>query len=121
MALVYDANNFLELGLLYHGWNPRQIEKNLMKSKLQHFADRFYVGPQTCEDIFNDLKNPDIQEAQVDRPNPKYMLLALNHLKEYAIEGNLSGLFHMCKKTATKWVDFYVEKISALKEHKVSL
>lgn len=120
MALVYNANDFLELGLLYHGWNERQIERNALKTKLEAFKGRFYVGPETCERIFNDFKTVDTEDARVEKPNPKYILLALNHLKEYSIEGNIAGLFHMCKKTATKWIDFYVRKMAALKEHKVS-
>lgn len=54
-------------------------------------------------------------------PNPKYLLLALNYLKDYPIDLNLAGPFGVSEKTALLWAKRYLFKVAALKETKVSL
>ena len=51
--------------------------------------------------------------------NPRYLLLALNWLKQYPTLSNLAGSFNVTEKTAGVWAHYYVKKIQALKTTKI--
>lgn len=117
--LLFTASDFLHLGLQYHGWSDQKIKRNSLIAKMKNFRDRFYVSPQTCENIFNDLLSTEIEEARTKKPVPDEILCALNFLKEYPLENNLAGLFGVNSKSSTRWAETYTRKISALAGSKV--
>mmetsp|Transcript_20787 Transcript_20787/g.31303 ORF Transcript_20787/g.31303 Transcript_20787/m.31303 type:complete len:121 (+) Transcript_20787:37-399(+) len=119
MNLTFNRQEFLHLGLIIAGFTETTIERINEKTNLERFRGRFYANPETCQDILNGLQRPDIEDSYTKKPNPKYVLLALNYMKEYPKQGTLAGTFHITEKTALKQAKTYVKKIQGLKKIKI--
>jgi hypothetical protein len=71
----------------------------------------FYGSPESCADIFSELQTTNIAEARMySRPNPIYLLMALNWLKQYKVKEEMVGWFKLVVKTAQKWTQLYTKK-----------
>jgi hypothetical protein len=117
----FSAADFLDLGLGFgRCWTNEQLARTCEKTKRTRFKRRFGAEPESCEAIFRDLQETDIEDARVDSPKPHELLCALNYLKEYPLESNLAGNFSKSERTAMKWAHFYVKKLQGLKADKVS-
>ena len=67
----------------------------------------------------------DVQDARIDTCNANgvcfaHFLMALYFLKIYPTLVQITGPFDYSEKTCSKWVWFFVKKIVALKDIKVS-
>jgi hypothetical protein len=116
MATV-TADEFMVLGLKFAG-HPRV--KSLL-TNLRRFKGWYGASPETCAQIFSDLKTTDINEARIkDNEDPSRFLMAMHFLRAYRTEEQTAGTFRMNEKTARKWCWKYAKKIQALKGKKVS-
>ena len=88
VLLAFSEEDFLNLGLKLAGNCDRTIERTCYKTKLARFEAKYYACPATCCAILWDLQTTDVADAQVDNPNPRHLLIALNFLKEYPTERN---------------------------------
>ena len=119
MVIWFEEHDILYLGLTLAGHAERSIDRTRLKKNLERFEAKYYASPETCCEILFDLQVTAIDDARVEKPNPRHLLIALNYLKEYPTDNNLAGMFGCNEKTAKKWANFYVRKIQALKEHKI--
>lgn len=112
--ISFPPADFLQLGLS-HFWDDGTTANTCHKTNVDRFKKRFGVNPEICSEIFRDLQVVGTQR----KPNPKYLLMGLNHLKEYPIDSNLAGPFRVTEKTALLWAKRHVVNIALLKELKV--
>ena len=91
MIVVFNDDEFLKLGLQMAGHCERTINRSKAATNLSRFTAKYCAGPDACADTFLDIQTTMIEEAQVDNPNQRHLLIALNWLKEYPVEENLAG------------------------------
>ena len=96
MIIDYQAADFLHLGLCMAGFDDVTVTNTCYKTNLERFKSFFYASPQVCERIFEDLQTHGI----VNKPMPKFLLLALNYLKEYKTKHGLAAFVKLTEKTA---------------------
>jgi hypothetical protein len=87
---------------------------------LHRFSASFFASPDTIANLFCDIQDADLGEAQISKPNPTYLLLAMLYLRKYPTKDALAALLDGTKKTRLVWAKHYVKLIQALKEKKVS-
>jgi hypothetical protein len=66
------------------------------------------------------LQTTNNNDARIDGPDPRLLLMMGNWLKTYATESQMAGRWQMDEKTIRKWNWHYVIKVQALKLDKVS-
>ena len=113
------AKQFLQLGMELAGFNRHQ--KISERTCRMRFAAWFCCTPEACSSCWNDLRTSKIDDVRLsESADPKHFMIALKFMKSYDTEAALAGTFECDEKTVRKWVWFYIEKISALRNEKVS-
>jgi hypothetical protein len=120
VLLTFSRDDFLFLGLELVGFSTYTISRNGKDVNLRRFSDFFYASPDTIADLFRDIQDADLGEAQILKPDPTYLLLAMLYLKKYPTKHALAAFLDGNKKTGLTWAKRYVKSIQALKEKKVS-
>jgi hypothetical protein len=120
MVLHLTAAEFLQLGLFLAGFDEGRQQRTRAKTNLRRFHGHYGVSPETCAAVFRDLQTAAIPAARIYRPNPAYLMMALDWLKTYKTEEQSAGHYNILEKTARKWIWQYTRAIQALKEEKVS-
>ena len=106
------------LGLQLSGYSYRTIEKNCYATNLSRFKDSYYVTPDTCEKIFEDIQADDCK-AKVAKPCPRYLLLGLYYLKKYPTKHQMAAFMDASEKTMLSQSSKYVDALQGLKEKKI--
>ena len=83
VLLTFKPDDFLLMGLTLAGFQQTTIEKSCYATNLARFTSRYYLEPTTVALLFGELQTTEIPEAKLDKADPKYLLLALNYLKDY--------------------------------------
>jgi hypothetical protein len=121
VLIKFSATDFLHLGLELAGFSDHRQHTTTYKTKLRCFRVHFYASPESCIGFFLELQMTDIAEARIDsKPNPIYLLMALNWLKQYKVKEEMAGRFKLVEKTACKWTQLHTQKIQVLEAKKVS-
>ena len=121
--MVLTPDEIMQRGLELIGKDWQRQQRVKLETNIQSFNDAYGSAPIVYAAILEDLFTTNVPEARVD---PKtflldHYLMALHWLYSYPKEGDRSGRFNFCLKTARKWAWFYAEKIQELKKEKVSI
>ena len=117
-----DEEELLSFGLrLLYGEESRQHRWKL-SARVKRFKTHFGAEPITLTHMLEDFQTTIIEEARVkdSQLNLTYFLLTMNFLYRYDTDEELASRFKHCAKTVSTWKWFYIGKICALKEQKVS-
>jgi hypothetical protein len=123
MVVVLTSHEIMRHGLVCAGYDRIRQERVMGSTNIARFKTKYGSTPLVCAQIWEDLQTTEIPEAHVDEMylDLKYFLAANNWLFRYPTDEEQSGSFGKCLTTMRKWKSFYVQKIAALKEQKVSL
>ncbi|MEL7339944.1 MAG: transposase family protein, partial [Bacteroidota bacterium] len=103
-------------------YKERQIQRARRHKNIVRFMKKYGVHPIVGVKIWDDLQTTNIAEARL--PADEVLLtrffMALNHLRKYPTEDDMEGDFGLSAKTCRKWVKFYLERIQALQQEKVT-
>ena len=122
LARILTPVEILYRGLGIAGFDEDRIAR--VENPLNQWRFRSWFGSNSnvYARIWEDLLTTEIEEARIPlNANPDYFLMALHFLKVYSTEEHRSGTFGIGERTVRKWTWYLVEKLSALKEQKVSL
>ena len=117
VLLRYSREDFLVLGLKLCGFSSKRINKVKETTKLLRFADKYYISPDVCSTLYEDIQSNDIED-RIENPNPSYLLLSLYYLKKYPTKHEMAGFLDCCEDTALKYSKLYAKAIAALKATK---
>lgn len=106
------------LGLQLCGYSDQTIGRNCDATNLNRFKDNYYITPTTCSIVFEDIQSNQ-NEARIDKPKPKYLLLALYYLKKYPTKHQMAGFLDIREATALANSKLYVDALQGLKEMKI--
>ena len=124
--LIVTEAQLIQVGLKLVGRTDKEIRKSGLKGNRRYFAGHYGSSPFTCAQIWEALQVTTIEEARIEGPLKllrKYLdmfLMTLHWLKGYSTEVVRATTFHVSEKTCRQWSWYFVEKIAALKEEKVS-
>ena len=112
----------LKQGLLMVGFDHYRIQKVLRTKNVNRFRSYFGSDPVVYATIWNDLHDATNEDAYITTPSAtlKHFLMSVYFLKCYPNETQMAGTFRVCEKTARKWCWYFLRKIQALKQTKVS-
>jgi hypothetical protein len=112
----------LKQGLLMVGFDHYRIQKVLRTKNVIRFRSYFGSDPVVYATIWNDLHDATNEAAYINTPTAtlKHFLMSVFFLKCYPTETQMAGTFCVCEKTARKWCWYFLRKIQALKQTKVS-
>jgi len=125
---AFSTEEFMALGLETGGhpkWRDYKHERNI-----DRFKEDYGVTPQTCHDIWEDLRNFDAEIECLDEhkspvrlekgAKPLHLLLGIRFLFKYQEQRDLCRFFGMrSPKTMSKWATLYVFKIERLLDMKM--
>jgi hypothetical protein len=121
LARIYSPVEILYRGLGIAGFDEDRIARVENPLNQRRFRSWFGSNSNVCARIWEDLLTTEIEEARIPlNANPDYFLMALHFLKVYSTEEHRSGTFGIGERTVRKWTWYFVGKLSALKEQKVS-
>jgi hypothetical protein len=123
MVLAIVTPDFiLKQGLLMVGFDHHRIQKVLRTKNVIRFRSFFGSDPIVYATIWNDLHDATNEDAYINTPTAtlKHFLMSVYFLKCYPNETQMAGTFYVCEKTARKWCWYFLSKIQALKQTKVS-
>lgn len=84
MALIeISAAHFLKTGLSNAGFDENRQESVCVATNMKRFRASFGVSPETCSNILTDLQKTEIVEAKINKPHARYLLMALNWLRQH--------------------------------------
>lgn len=124
MVRFFTVDEVMDQGLAHA--DKRSQERVKRSTKVDRFKDLYGSSPLVCAQIWDDLQTTDIEAIQVTVRNGegekelKLFLHALFFLKKYPTENDSSGRFEFSDRTGrdTKW--YYVRKLQALQELKIT-
>lgn len=120
LTYIMTIDEMLDLGLKIF-YKESRIKRSCAETNERRFISHYGSSSIICTIVWEDLQTTTIQDAQVqgNMLNPKYYLMALNHLKRYPTELQREGPWDISGKTGREWVWFYCEKIQSLKHQKI--
>ena len=118
VLLKFTKEEFMLLGLQLCGYSVQTIDRNCDATNLSRFKDNYYITPTTCSIVFEDIQSTE-NGARIDKPNPKYWLLALYYLKKYPTKHQMAGFLDVREATALTNSKKYVDALQGLKEMKI--
>ena len=121
MAIIrLSDNDFLRLGLRHSGFSNKTIDHVRNTTNVVRFMDKFYVTPQTCSKIFDDVQLiENCGDDAIQKAKPLYLLMALCYLKKYPTKHELAGFADCCEDTALAQSKRYAKAITALQSKKI--
>jgi hypothetical protein len=124
MLVVYTANEILSIGLSLTRIDAFRQEKVDRETNLDHFRSLFGSNPVVYAQIWEDLQTTDIHDARIDGATAKtgirYFLMSIYFLKNYPTGPLQESSFRVSVRTAHEKNWFFLKKIQALKEQKVT-
>jgi hypothetical protein len=120
--LIVTPDFVLKQGLLMVGFDHYRIQKVLRTKNVIRFRSYFGSDPVVYATIWNDLHDATNENAYITTSSAtlKHFLMSVYFLKCYPNETQMAGTFRVCEKTARKWCWYFLRKIQALKQTKVS-
>ena len=120
LDLIVSPDELMSIGLGIF-YNERRIRRARKATNIKRFRKHFGADPLVCVLIWEDLQTTTVEAARVpsEKLDPKYFLMAMNHLRKYPTEEEREGPWDVSPKTGREWVWFYLEKIQALKAQKI--
>jgi DDE superfamily endonuclease len=102
-------------------YSDSRIRRSRRSTNVYRFMKKFGPDPVVAVQIWEDLQTTDDDCAFVEDKylNPRYFLMALNHLRKYPTEDDRESQWDISPKTGRQWVWFYCRKIQALKLTKI--
>lgn len=121
--MILTPDEILEIGLELVGFDERRRRNATKLTNMNRFKTFYGSLSIVYACIWEDLQTTEIPEARIDnnKMDVTRFLMAIHFLRIYPTETERSGLFKICEKSAREWGCYFVEKIAALKEEKVSL
>lgn len=126
LAFIYAPEDVMSMGLRLVGFDDRRIQN--AGDILNHRRFRAWYGsnPNVYATLWEDLLTTDNVEARLPtklmgrQAAFNHFLMCLHFLKAYPVEEHRAATFKVCERTSRKWTWYYVQRIAALKEQKVS-
>ncbi|MEL7338942.1 MAG: hypothetical protein AAGM67_00545, partial [Bacteroidota bacterium] len=103
-------------------YSNQQVARAKVQTNTKRFVKKFGADPVVCVRIWEDLQVTHVQDARVPKEDLRviFFLMALNHIRKYPTEDDLEADFKLSAKTCRKWLRYYLQKIQALKEVKIT-
>jgi hypothetical protein len=120
-ALTEDQ--ILVQGLKLFNFEEYRTENVNDRQNNERFKAHFGSLPIVYARIWTALQEIDDPQASILYERGvtiRKFLMAIHFLKCYPTESQLAGVFRMSERTARTWVWYFLKKIQALKQHKVS-
>ena len=105
------------LGLQLCGFSVETIARNCYATILDRFKGKYYVTPTVASKLFEDIQ--DESAARINKPSPKYLLLALFYLKKYPTKSDMAGFLNTSERTAMHRSKEYVDAMQGLISKKI--
>jgi hypothetical protein len=99
MVLALTANEMLDLGLEYVGFDDAQCGRVQPKSNIGRFSSWYGSHPVVCVKIWHDLQTTHIPAARINPKSvaeAKKFLFAMYYLRHYPKENAIHPYFKMC-------------------------
>ena len=120
MALInLSAADFLFLGLELVGFSAARQASVCDETNTERFLSSYPITPAACSSAFYDLQTTANDAARIDDPVPFYFLVALNWMRTYKTEHEISGLADLDPTTLRVHIRKYTDAFAALKEEKI--
>lgn len=124
---IYSPAQMLWIGLKLLKVDPKKLSKQKQSSKMEDFKGHYGTEPHILAQIWEDMQTILDDPLRASRPdnmnsgaNLKNFLRAVQFLMRYQTEVERKVASGHSKKTVRKWTWFFLEKLCALREHKVS-
>jgi len=117
--LNIPAADFLSLGLELVGFSAARQASVRDETNTERFLSSYPITPAACSSVFYDLQTTTIDAARIDDAVPFYFLVALNWMKTYKTEHEISGLADLDPKTICVHIRTYTNAFAALKGEKI--
>jgi hypothetical protein len=119
---IFTIDELLKLGLRMVRYRSKRIRRAKRETNLNRFRKHFGSSPLVCALIWEDLQTTKVRDAWVppDSRRIEYLLMAMHHLKLYPKEYEREAMWDVSEMWGRDWVWYFVEKIQALKEEKIT-
>jgi hypothetical protein len=118
--VILSTEEMQALGLHLAGFSEARQARTRQATSLDRFRSNYGLSPVTYANVLADLQTTENDDARIDRPDPRLLLMMGNWLKTYATESQMAGSWQIDEKTIRKWNWHYAVKVQALKLQKVS-
>lgn len=123
MALnILTTDEVLARGLEPVNYDVIRQESVKQKTRVRQFKTHFGSHPSIYAELWEALQTSDDQNVCVASNSSKdidMFLKSIFYLKSYPLDDVLASRFGLHEQTCQKWVNFYVQKIAALKDAKI--
>lgn len=122
MPLIYSADEVLQRGLELVNVLAAKQARCKRSSNVERFKAEYGADPAVYAQIWEDLQITHIDDARIDSKECTLdnFFIALNFLKQYQSLIQQSNKFGPCKNTIMKWNWYFVVRIQALKQVKIT-
>jgi hypothetical protein len=117
-ALRALKKEILSVGLERAGFDEAQQRRNSEDTNCRRFRAWYGSEPKVYARMWWDLKE---SEEITEEHNLDKFLMAMHFCKCYTLEEQMAGTFKLTERTVRKWVWFFLKKLQAQKEKKVSI
>jgi hypothetical protein len=122
LPMPISEANMLTTGLRLVGFSDGKQITTSLKKKEEVFVSWFGSLPKRCCALWHNMTTIRIEnEAILDKPELKYLLMTLYWLFCYNKLMIIASIFHLHEDTVGKWVWIYATALQKLKDHKVHL
>lgn len=124
--LIVTDNEIINVGLMLVGYSEVMVERVKDEENKSRFRSHFGSSSIACAQLWEALQVTNTEAARVEGSQLelekylRYFLMALHWLKCYPTETQREALFNLNPKTCREWGWYFVKKIAALKNEKVS-
>ena len=123
-VVVYTVDEMMEIGLRLEGASIERQRRQQRESMIDDFRGCYGVHPKVLAEVWVELQiNPtEANRIRVRKNsvNVKKFLKTYKFLHQYPTEIQRKVNAGHTRKTNRKWTWYFIERIKALKEHKVS-
>jgi hypothetical protein len=123
-VIVYTVDELMEIGLLLEGESIARQNRQKRETRIEDFKACYGVHPKVLAEIWVALQiNPTAANRIQTRKNSANIIKFLKTYKflhQYPTELQHKVNTGRSRKTNRKWTWYFIERIKALKEHKVS-
>ena len=118
---IVTAFDMLETGLEYVKWDKNRVERASDMTNVNRFCQSYGTTPVVLCTMYEDLQTTNIESARIIGGTLmlKYLLMAMNFLREYEIEGNRERMWNYSQKWARDRTWEMVERIASMKAAKI--
>jgi len=129
-VFIYTPDQILRIGLSILGVSLHRQQRQSYRSKLDDFCAHYGTDPVVLAQMWEDLQTTTNNEAHINATAPdnrnsganvKNFLRSLHFLMRYGTEGERKVASGNSKKTVRKWTWFFLNKVMALRQEKVSI